>query len=149
MLKISLEFLQVSLENQILISEQTGSSVGNTASCSHAPKAPSACQAMDGAGRNPQFREVDGSLRATIAGGDGNAVSCMTLVLSLGVSLQVASARPQGTIGRAQFIGSGIEALLFGIFSDLVMQSKNMKGNNAFSKHYNYMFSGSSILPLR
>ena len=67
MLKISLEFLQVSLENQILISEHTSSSVGNRASCSHASKAPSACQAMDGAGRNPQFREVDGSLRATIA----------------------------------------------------------------------------------
>ena len=143
MLKISLEFLQVSLENQIIVSEQTGSSVGNRASCSHAPKAPSACQAMDGAGRNPQFREVDGSLRATIAGGDGNAVSCMTLVL--GVSLQVASARPQGTIGRPQFIGSGIEALLFSIFSDLVIQSKNMKGNNPFP----VCFSGSSILPPR
>ncbi len=74
MLKLSLEFLQVSLEF-------TEITLGNRASCSHAPKAPSACQAMDGAGRNPQFREVDGSLRATIAGGDGNAVSCMTLVL--------------------------------------------------------------------
>ena len=63
------------------------------------------------------------------------------------VCLQVASARPQGTIGRPQFIGSGIEALLFGIFSAWVMQSKNMKGNNAFSKHC--MFFGSSILPPR
>ena len=71
MLKISLEFLQVSLENQILISEQTGSSVGNRASCSHAPKALSACQAMDGAGRNPQFREVDGSLHAATTTGQG------------------------------------------------------------------------------
>ena len=60
---------------------------------------------------------------------------------------QVASARPQGTVGRPQFIGSGIEALLFGIFSDLVIQSHNMKGNIAFSKHLNIVYM--LILPSR
>lgn len=44
-------------------------------SCSHAPKAPSACQAMDGAGRFFQFDEVDGSLVPPPQVGDGNAVS--------------------------------------------------------------------------
>ena len=33
-----------------------------------APKAPSVCQAMDGAGLWLQFDEVDGSLCATVAG---------------------------------------------------------------------------------
>ena len=48
------------------------------------------------------------------------------------VCLQVASARPQGTIGVLNSLGLALKLLLFGIFSAWVMQSKEYERQQCF-----------------